>query len=142
MKFSVPVSLLNGLFGAAAQAATLTVAVTDFESDAGRVNIYVYDNEDDWLGKNRAQERTLIVRENLANGRVAASFELEPGEYAVSVHHDDNDNGRMDTNFIGIPREPTGLSNGAVPKFGPPRYKDAVFALGEEGAEIEIGLID
>jgi uncharacterized protein (DUF2141 family) len=57
---------------------------------------------------------------------------LQPGEYAFSIFYDSNNNGKLDTNFIGIPKEPLALSNGARPKFGPPRYEDAVFQVGEK----------
>jgi uncharacterized protein (DUF2141 family) len=63
---------------------------------------------------------------------VWAEMHLPPGEYALSIFYDSNDNGELDTNFIGIPKEPVALSNNARPKFGPPKYKDAVFTLGEE----------
>jgi uncharacterized protein (DUF2141 family) len=78
----------------------------------------------------------------MSYGVIVAEIELEPGNYAVSVHHDDNDNDKMDTNFIGIPKEPIGLSNGAVAKFGPPKYKDAVFTVGENVTEMPVKLLD
>ena len=136
------------LFGAALLAtfqvssATLTVVISDVRSDIGVLNIGIYDNKNDWLGSSTVQKRSLTVREHKVGGVVTTSFEVEPGEYAISVHHDDNDNGKMDTNFIGIPKEPTGLSNGAVPKFGPPKYKDAAFRVGNEGLEMPIKLLD
>lgn len=136
------------LFGAALLAssqvssATLTVVISDVRSDIGVLNIGIYDNKNDWLGSSTVQKRSLTVREHNVGGVVTTSFEVEPGEYAISVHHDDNDNGKMDTNFIGIPKEPTGLSNGAVPKFGPPKYKDAAFLVGNEGLEMPIKLLD
>ena len=123
-------------------ATTLTVVISDIRSDIGVLNIAVYDNKNDWLGSSTVQKRSLQVLENGVGGVVTTSFEVEPGEYAISVHHDDNDNGKMDTNFIGIPKEPTGLSNGAVPKFGPPKYKDAAFRVGDEDLEIPIELLD
>ena len=136
------------LFGAALLAgsqvsgATLTVVISDVRSDVGALNIAIYDNKNDWLGSSTVQKRSLTVLEHKVGGVVTTSFEVEPGEYAISVHHDDNDNGKMDTNFIGIPKEPTGLSNGAVPKFGPPKYKDAAFRVGNEGFEMPIKLLD
>ena len=123
-------------------AATLTVVISDIRSDIGVLNIGVYDNKNDWLGSSTVQKRSLQVLENSVGGVVTTSFEVEPGEYAISVHHDDNDNGKMDTNFIGIPKEPTGLSNGAVPKFGPPKYKNAAFRVGEEDLQMRIKLLD
>ena len=123
-------------------ATTLTVVISDIRSDIGVLNIAVYDNKNDWLGSSTVQKRSLQVLENGVGGVVTTSFEVEPGEYAISVHHDDNDNGKMDTNFIGIPKEPMGLSNGAVPKFGPPKYKDAEFHAGDEDLEMPIKLLD
>jgi len=41
------------------------------------------------------------------------------GKYAVSVFHDENSNGKLDTNFLGIPREGVGASNNAKGHFGP-----------------------
>ena len=64
---------------------------------------------------------------------VVASLDLPPGEYAISIYYDANGNGELDTNFIGIPKEPVALSNNAKAKFGPPKYKDAVFTLSAEG---------
>ena len=122
--------------------ATLTVIISDVRSDIGVLNIGIYDNKNDWLGSSTVQKRSLTVLEHNVGGVVTTSFEVEPGEYAISVHHDDNDNGKMDTNFIGIPKEPTGLSNGAVPKFGPPKYKHAAYLIGDEDLEMSIILLD
>ncbi len=54
--------------------------------------------------------------------------DIPPGEYALLVFHDQDDNGRVDRNFIGIPKEPLGFSNGYRPK-GPPSYQRAAFIL-------------
>ena len=67
-----------------------------------------------------------------SKGYIHYAFRLPPGEYALSIFYDKNDNGELDTNFIGIPKEPVALSNNARPSFGPPKYKDAVFTLGDE----------
>ena len=50
------------------------------------------------------------------------------GEFAASVFLDKNKNGKLDTNAIGSPKEPWGVSQNAKAKrFGPPLYKDAKF---------------
>jgi uncharacterized protein (DUF2141 family) len=55
--------------------------------------------------------------------------DIPKGEYAVSFVHDENDNKKMDTNFIGIPKEDFGCSNNATGVMGPPKYEDAKFQL-------------
>ena len=55
----------------------------------------------------------------------AATFaDLAAGDYAVLVFHDENGNGRLDLNFLGIPREPLGFSNRYRGK-GPPVFAAA-----------------
>lgn len=58
-------------------------------------------------------------------------LDVLPGEYALLVYYDENGNGRLDENFLGIPTEPVGFSNRYRPK-GPPSYSRASFQL-EEG---------
>jgi len=53
------------------------------------------------------------------------------GEYAVAVFADMNGNGKLDSNFIGIPKEPVGASRDAKGSFGPPKFADAVFKIGD-----------
>jgi uncharacterized protein (DUF2141 family) len=52
---------------------------------------------------------------------------VAPGTYAVSVVHDENANGKLDTNFIGMPREGVGASNDAKGHMGPPEFSAAAF---------------
>ncbi len=57
-------------------------------------------------------------------GTVKVAFQdIPPGEYAISVIHDANKNGKLDTNFLGIPKEGFGFSNDAMGKFGPPSFE-------------------
>jgi uncharacterized protein (DUF2141 family) len=62
------------------------------------------------------------------NRKPFASFrEIAPGRYAVSVYHDENSNGKLDTNFLGIPREGVGASNNARGHMGSPKFDAAAF---------------
>jgi uncharacterized protein (DUF2141 family) len=54
---------------------------------------------------------------------------LRPGTYAVAVLHDENENGKMDFNFLGMPLEGYGFSNDASALFGPPSFANAAFRL-------------
>lgn len=59
-------------------------------------------------------------------------FQVVPGTYAVAAHHDANANGRMDTNFVGIPKEGYGVSNDPRPRFRPPRFSEAQVAISRD----------
>ncbi|MEM6959050.1 MAG: DUF2141 domain-containing protein [Myxococcota bacterium] len=64
-------------------------------------------------------------------------FDVTPGRYAVSVLHDENSNGRLDTNLLGMPKEGYGISNGAFRRFGPPRFEEAALHV-HPGDEVRI----
>ena len=124
----VPVSSL----AETADAGTVQVELTGLQSASGNIYIAVYDSDDTWLGDEVVLQQKVVIAEALDGDIVRAEFQLQPGEYAFSIFYDSNNNGELDTNFIGIPNEPVAISNNARPKFGPPKYKDAVFGLGAE----------
>jgi len=65
---------------------------------------------------------------------------IPPGEYALLVFFDENNNGRLDKIFIGIPNEPLGFGNQYQPK-GPPSYQRAAFTLQEgESRAVDVKL--
>lgn len=113
--------------------ATLTIELSGLDDSQGSIFISVYDNEDDWLSEDTTALFEISISEALVNELVVTNVDLPVGEYAVSIFYDVNGNKDLDTNFIGIPREPIALSNNAKAKFGPPKYKDAVFSLPAEG---------
>ena len=63
-----------------------------------------------------------------------------PGDYAVAVVYDENDNGRLDTGFLNIPTEKTGFSNNAPARFGPPKWRKARFTVADEDVNVEVYL--
>ncbi len=93
----------------------------------GAVYIAVYDNDDDWLGDAVFTSRDVDIESSRVGELVITELLLPPGQYAMSIFHDVNGNGELDTNFIGMPKEPIAMSNNAKAKFGPPKYEDAVF---------------
>lgn len=68
------------------------------------------------------------VKVRPVDGKASCVFQnVAAGRYAVAVWHDTNSNQKLDTNFVGIPKEPVGSSNNAKGQFGPPKFKDAAF---------------
>jgi len=127
------VSLLTAC---AVHAADLTVEVRGVAEAKGSILIAVYDNSAGWLKK---PART--ARVDATPGTVKATLAgMDAGSYAVSVVHDANGNGRLDSNELRIPIEPYGFSNGATGMFGPASFPDARFDLPAAGASIVVQL--
>jgi acyl-CoA reductase-like NAD-dependent aldehyde dehydrogenase/uncharacterized protein (DUF2141 family) len=68
-------------------------------------------------------------------------IDLPPGTFAVSVYEDLNSNHKLDYNFIGIPREPVGVSNNPHARLGPPRFDECSFRLGPTSQTIIISMV-
>jgi uncharacterized protein (DUF2141 family) len=76
-----------------------------------------------------------------AAGTVTLRIEgVPPGTYAAQAFHDENDNGRIDRNLLGLPEEGMGFSNDAPMVFGPPRFATAAFQVTGTGAGIAFHL--
>ena len=129
MRSCIFAALLLGSAAATADGPNLRVVATNIESDEGKVYVWVYDKKDDWLSDRYRTQKSVEVAGNRDGDRITIDLLLPAGEYALSVFQDVNDDGKLERNFIGIPKEPAGLSNNARPRFGPPKYKDAVFTL-------------
>jgi uncharacterized protein (DUF2141 family) len=111
--------------------------IVDFELvkyKTGNLYVAVYNTEESFL-----KEAMIGKVEEINNGKATAVFDnLEYGTYAVSSFYDKNDNGKLDTNFLGIPKEPTAMSNNAKGSFGAPKFKDAKFIFSSKNNTIKI----
>ncbi len=104
--------------------AQLDVAFTNLTSTEGTLVIVLHDSESSFLSNEATIKTTLSVDAT----EVRHTYdELKPGHYAIRVFHDLNSNDELDKNFVGIPKEPYGVSNNAKERFGPPKYDRARF---------------
>lgn len=110
----------------------VTVEISGLKGTSGSVYIAVYDSESTWLEDETVLSKKVIIADALDGDLVRTELELPMGQYALSAFHDLDDNGELDTNFVGIPKEPIAVSNNVVEKFRAPKYEDAVFTLGAE----------
>jgi uncharacterized protein (DUF2141 family) len=148
MKRNLPVGALlaalitAGISPGAALAAdgTLRITATNVKSDDGSVIVWIYDKADTWLSDNFRTQKSVKVAGNRQGGAVTVELLLPPGQYAFTVFQDVDANGQLARNFIGIPKEPSGLSNNLRPRFGPPKFKDALVTVGTAALEQRIKL--
>jgi len=121
-----------------AQHNTLTVNITGINEINGDVYIYLYASEKGFpinISKASKSKKVKVTKESLS-----VSFkDVAPDIYAVSVYHDIDGNEEINQNFLGIPKEPVGVSNNATGFMGPPKYEDAIFKL-QNSKQITINL--
>jgi uncharacterized protein (DUF2141 family) len=110
-------------FAALAQS-QLQVSVENIRATKGTIRVGIFNSEDKFL-KDAVEGK--VVK---ADSRVTVIFEnLKPGDYAVSVIHDENENGDLDSNVLGMPTEGFAFGNNAMGLFGPPSFEKAKVTL-------------
>ena len=102
---------------------TLIVRVQGLMSGDGNLRFVLFDSKKNFL---KRPIRAEVVEIKNQQG-MWTTDELPYGTYAVLVHHDIDASGRMERHWYGKPKEPTGASNDAPAKFGPPKFKNAKF---------------
>lgn len=97
----------------------LEISLSGLRSANGDVRLCVWHGPTKFPGNKCGGEQIVVRAEQPA---VMVSVPLAPGDYAVSLIHDENGNGKLDTNFLGIPTEGVGFSKNPKLSFGPPTY--------------------
>lgn len=82
--------------------------------------------------RNEHEEQIAGRSQNISDLRCVIRIEnLSPGKYSFKYFHDENNNKKLDTNWLGIPREGFGFSNNPGIGFGPPSAEKILFELKE-----------
>lgn len=129
-------TLMTASMVSQANAADLTVTVGPVETATGDVMLAVYNSKDTF------RETVLTAKRAAATlGEMVFTFsDLEVGEYAVMVIHDVNGNDKLDTNLMGMPKEPWGGSLQGKRVFGAPGWDDTRFSLADTDVSLSITL--
>ena len=138
--------------------ASLTIDLVGFKDTSGKATIYLFDNENSFksidVRKDRKEvekyfrslaEVPIQVAGNslLATGKIE---NLQPARYAAFAFHDRNGNGKVDSNFVGVPTEGFGFSNDIRPQIFPipkhPAWKEVSFVVQPGENRIRIHVVD
>ena len=115
------------------------VEIGGFRTDKGQVLCTLFSSATDF--PKHGEKALAHAHPGIAQREAVCEFSgIAPGRYAVSVFHDENSNGKMDTNFIGMPKEGVGASNDAKGRFGPPGFDAAAFQYTGGKLELKIKL--
>lgn len=129
-------ALVAGLFYAdAGYSGELTISL-DNPPESGTIELMLYANADAF---GAIREPDYAIRHELDGSEKYRLDNIEPGNYALFIYYDENNNGRIDKNFIGIPTEPLGFSNRYAPK-APPSFSRAAFTIGDEPVHFDVEL--
>jgi len=119
------VFIITSITSVFCQNASVEVVVKNIKEPKGSIRIGLFTNQKDFM-KTPIQGKVVKA----TGTEVTVVFEnLPAGDYAVSVIHDENDNGELDANKMGVPKEGFAFGNNAMGSFGPPSFEKAKISL-------------
>lgn len=115
----------------------LSIEIQNVKTSNGTINVAVYDASEGFLKFDKVFVADSVVA---SKGKTWIKIEgLPEGQYALAIFHDENGNNKLDTNWLGIPKEDIGFSNARMKTFGPPQFEECAFRLMGH-SQIEISL--
>ncbi len=141
---SVSLALRLSLFGTSTASGepsvggTVTASVLNLRVQKGNVVCKLYRSEADFP---RGSTGNVAKKVTVVPGRpTRCTFDgVAPGTYAMTFIHDENDNGKLDKNFLGMPTEGYGVSNNRTYATKAPNWTECKFAV-ERGKIRELGI--
>lgn len=120
------------------QTGSLKLKIIGIENDEGTIAVALSNSREDYESYDTVYRAANI---KIANNAAEHIFDDLPfGEYAIKVYHDENSDGEINRNFLGIPSEDYGFSNNPSASFGPADYDDAKFIFDKPMMHIEINI--
>ena len=118
---------------------TVIVHMENFRNNEGAARIALFNQE-----KGFPQEYQLALAYGSSQIQDSVSQfifkDILYGDYAIGMFHDEDADGKLKSNFLGIPREGIGVSNNAKGSFGPPKFDDCLFTVDKDTVELSIDL--
>lgn len=117
---------------------SIHVTIHNVRNANGFCTIALYADAQNFLKPAKALKSKKIRAQK---GVVHAEFDnVSPGTYAIAVIHDENSDNKLNTNFIGIPKEGYGASNNRLPMTSAPTFQASSFVVDGRSKELSINL--
>lgn len=117
---------------------TVTVVVTHLPSTTATLKLYFYNEPANFLVRNHY---TLLKHVKPGGqSQLTYTLPLAPGEWAIALTQDLNENDLVDRNMLGIPTEPFAFSNNVHPRFRVPTFADCQFTVSGRKTTVTISM--
>jgi uncharacterized protein (DUF2141 family) len=142
--FACFASLIFGILPAAGSAQSpcpgIHVQILNIRNSTGTIDCALFASPEGFP-REALRSATVVVVLKIKATQARCDFEsIPPGKYALAVIHDENMNGKLDSNWMGIPNEGYGFSNNTKVSSGPPSFSDAGFEYEGKNLDFTITL--
>lgn len=119
----------------------LIIQINNIRNNSGKIIFHLFNNETGKYFPTKSDKSSLRIDTKIEKNQARIIIEDLPyGSYAYTIHHDENDNKKMDKTFLGFPDEGWALSNEIKPVFSLPDYDEGKFQFNKPELEITTSL--
>lgn len=118
---------------------TLELIIKNTKSNKGVVQVLIFNKEDGFPEEHKKAFKALSLPISNSSARVVIE-DLEAGNYAVSVIHDEDSDGQIRKNNFGMPLDRYGFSNNPTLFLGPPSFSKSAVSIKNDSVKVEISL--
>ena len=118
-------------------AQTISIDITNIRSKKGKIAVAVFTNNEAFKKEQTFYNKS-YSKCNIINGAMTIKLKLEPGTYGISILDDKNNDGEMEYNLIGMPKEGYGFSNFFHRGINRPEFDDFDFILDKNDIRVQV----
>ncbi|EIA10640.1 hypothetical protein HJ01_00146 [Flavobacterium frigoris PS1] len=116
----------------------INVKIQNIINNNGVIACALFESEKGFPSKSLKFASTIILTQVVGKHASFKFSDIKPGKYAIVVIHDENRDGKLDSNLFGIPTEGYGFSSGAEVTMSAPSFSDAVFSY--DGGHLQMSI--
>ena len=116
------------------------VKILDIKNSTGMIACALFESPDGFPVE-YLRFATNIMAIKIRDKQARCDFQdIAPGTYALVIAHDENMNGKLDTNWLGVPTEGYGFSNDVKVWLSAPSFSAASFLFDGKNLDLTISL--
>ena len=120
--------MLSTLLSLSTMAGDLVVTIENIRNDDGKLMGAVWNKAEGFPEGDAAVAKAIVPAQKGVAKMIFPN--LKPGKYAFSIVHDEDEDGELNKNFLGMPTEAYGFSKNARGAFGPPKFDRSTIDVG------------
>ena len=115
------------MISTSAFAVPVKIKFDKFQGKSGKIYYLVFNDARHFPDEAHKAIKTGIL--NVTATSLETTVDLPVGDYAVTTFLDENNNAKLDTNMMGIPKERFGFSNNPTILTGAPSFQECEFSV-------------
>ncbi|MCV9927898.1 DUF2141 domain-containing protein [Flavobacterium sp. LS1R49] len=113
------------------------IEISGIRSEKGKIILNIFKNNDSY-DNGKVLKKLVFDKKDIIKGKMTVTCNLDPGICGITLIDDENENGEINKNLLGIPKEGFGFSNFFMEKMKKPSFNDFKVDIKNQDNKISI----